>query len=150
MTTSKSTTTFCRENTSVVKFSIRYFTIWKTCGISELNEILVEPEIKYPKANFDTIGKFFFFFFLYFDMVKSLLMTYWVNSFMLHWSYWVSQSHFYLNFHMQWSLVISYLIQNTQIGLSFIALHFMLGTYNLVIKGFITRVLNGWSGVIVR
>ena len=64
MTTSKSTTTFCRENTSVVKFSIRYFTIWKTCGISELNEILVEPEIKYPKANFDTIGKFFFFFFV--------------------------------------------------------------------------------------
>ena len=64
MTTSKSTTTFCRENTSVVKFSIRYFTIWKTCGISELNEILVEPEIKYPKANFDTIGNFFFFFFV--------------------------------------------------------------------------------------
>ena len=26
---------------------------------------------------------------------------------------------------------------------------FMLGMYNLVIKGFITRVLNGWSGVIV-
>lgn len=63
MTTSKSTTTFCRENASVVKFSIRYFTIWKTCGISELNKILVEPEIKYPKTNFDTIGKFFLFFF---------------------------------------------------------------------------------------
>ena len=75
MTTSKSTTTFCRENASVVKFSIRYFTIWKTCGISELNKILVEPEIKYPKTNFDTIGKFFFFFFfLYFDMVKRLFI----------------------------------------------------------------------------
>ena len=51
---------------------------------------------------------------------------------------------------MQWYLVISFLIQNTQIGLSFIALHFMLGMYNLAIKGFITRVLNGWSGVIVE